>query len=109
MVNSYKYKTALSQKVCLDYLSHSNIQDVFEYKWEETDGQYYITFLEYKHTIRSLSNSPKPRFLISFQSLPEGGTELYVEFVKQPLQPVPFVYTNEIHDFWKQKLDADLI
>lgn len=105
----YKYKTPLSQKVCLDYISHDNVSDMFNYKWEVINDRYYITFLEYKHNIRSLSNSPKPRFLVSFQSVPEGGTELCVEFVSQPLQPSPFVFTKEIHDFWKQKLDADLI
>lgn len=106
---SYKYRTPLSKKICLDYLSHNNVSDVFEYQWEETDGQYSITFMEYRNSILSLSNSPKPRFSVALQDLAEEGTEIEVQFTTQFLQPLPFVYTKDIHAFWKKKLNAEPI
>lgn len=105
----YTYKTNYSLQTCLDYLSHQNILDTFDYQLEVIDGEYYITFLEYKSSTSflHLANSPKPRFKLKFQQTNQEGTLIYMMFIEQPLQPFPFVSTKDIHNFWKHKLNAE--
>ena len=47
----YTYKTNYSLQTCLDYLSHQNILDTFDYQLEVIDGEYYITFLDFYQVI----------------------------------------------------------
>ena len=99
------YETNYSIEFCRDYMKHDNVNDVFLYKWEEKENHYIITFTEYKNSILSLANAPKPVFKVSFEDL-ETKTGIKVEFIKDFLQPVPFVYIKDIDKFWKEKLNA---
>ena len=101
----YHYVTHYVIHLCEDYMKHDNVYDRFTYKWEEDEGGYLITFLEFKDSIRSLANSPKPVFFVKFEDM-EGQTGIHVQFLKGILDPVPFVNTKDIDLFWKKKLDA---
>lgn len=52
----------------------------FSYEWEENNGYYYITFIEYKNSMRSLATSPKPKFIVIFNELGEQ-TSINVSFI----------------------------
>ena len=68
----YYYLSNYSLDLCLEYMKHDNIYDKFSYKWEKTEeNDYFITFIEYKNSILSLANSPKPTFRVIFEDL--GG------------------------------------
>ena len=105
----YYYLSNYSLDLCLEYMKHDNIYDKFSYKWEKTEeNDYFITFIEYKNSILSLANSPKPTFKVIFEDLGDQ-TRIYVQFVKSFLQPLPFVYTKDIDTFWEVKLAAKRI
>lgn len=40
-----KYKSRYPIDLCLAYMKNDNINDVFEYTWEECEGKYCITYL----------------------------------------------------------------
>ncbi len=100
-----QYFTEKSLKICLDYMKHDNVYDRFIYEWKEEKGKYLIKFVEYKNSVLSLATSPKPIFEVVFKEI-ESGTLINVHFLKNFIQPVPFVYTKDIDLFWKNKLDA---
>lgn len=105
----YYYLSNYSLDLCLEYMKHDNIYDKFSYKWEKTEeNDYFITFIEYKNSILSLANSPKPTFRVIFEDL-GGQTGIHVQFLKSFLQPLPFVYTKDIDTFWEVKLAAKKI
>lgn len=99
------YESDYSINLCKDYMKHSNVNDVFLYNWEEKEDHFLITFTEYKKGILSLANAPKPCFKVMFEDL-DIKTGIKVEFIEDFLQPVPFVYTKDIDEFWKEKLNA---
>lgn len=107
-VNSFYYVSDYPISLCLEYMKHSNIYDRFSYKWEENNGYYFITFIEYKNSMRSLATSPKSKFIVIFNELGEQ-TSINVSFINTILQPVPFIATNEIDTFWERKLNAKRI
>mgnify|MGYP006356221733 CR=1 FL=1 len=96
-----QYFTEISMQVCLDYMKHDNVYDRFSYEWKEENGKYFIKFIEYKNSILSLSNSPKPVFEVTFKEI-ENGTMVDVEFVGSLM----FVYTKDVDLFWEKKLNA---
>lgn len=100
-----EYVASYPLHLCLEYMKHKNIHDKFTYSWEEKDGYYLITFQEYRNSMKSLAYAPKPAFRVTFEDLGDT-TGILVEFLKDFLQPVPFVYTKDIDEFWKKKLDA---
>ena len=66
----YYYLSNYSLDLCLEYMKHDNIYDKFSYKWEKTEeNDYFITFIEYKNSILSLANSPKPTFRVIFEKI----------------------------------------
>ena len=65
----YYYITNYSLELCLEYMKHDNIYDIFSYKWEEREDYYLITFIEYKRSMLSLATSPKPVFKVTFKDL----------------------------------------
>ncbi len=101
----YHYITNYSLDLCLEYMKHDNIYDKFEYVWEERGDYYLITFKEYKNGMLSLANAPKPTFKVTFENM-GNETGISVQFIKESLQAVPFVYTKDIDAFWEKKLDA---
>ena len=102
----YYYLSNYSLDLCLEYMKHDNIYDKFSYKWEKTEeNDYFITFIEYKNSILSLANSPKPTFKVIFEDLGDQ-TGIHVQFLKSCLQPLPFVSTKDIDTFWEVKLAA---
>ena len=105
MNGQYYYITNYSLELCLEYMKHDNIYDIFSYKWEEREDYYLITFIEYKRSMRSLATSPKPVFKVTFEDL-GNQTGINVQFLKGFLQPMPFVPTRNIDRFWETKLDA---
>ncbi|MCM1496282.1 MAG: hypothetical protein NC089_10865 [Bacteroides sp.] len=104
----FYYVTDYSIPLCLDYMKHENAYDRFIYQWEERNGYFLITFLEYKNDIKSLATSPKPTFKVVFEEL-EHQIGINVQFLGGFLQPLPFVYTKEVDWFWEKKLDAKKI
>jgi hypothetical protein len=108
MGNQYYYITKYPLGLCLEYMKHDNIYDIFSYKWEEEGNYYLITFIEYKNSILSLGTSPKPTFKVIFEDL-ENQTGINVKCLKNILQPIPFVYTKDIDMFWEKKLEAKRI
>ena len=105
----YDYVTSYPLHLCLDYIKHENVGDVFYYTWEEQEDYYLITFKEYRNSsFYSLHNAPKPEFRVMFKST-ENGTTIHVQFLSQLLQPVPFVTTYQIDEFWERKLEAKRI
>lgn len=104
----FYYESHYAIDLCREYIKHDNVYDKFSYTWEENEDHFLITFLEFKNSIRSLQNSPKPTFKVVFEDL-GTKTGIHVEFIKAFLQPTPFVYTKEIDEFWKRKLDAEKI
>lgn len=107
-INSFYYVSDYPISLCLEYMKHCNIYDRFSYKWEENNGYYFITFIEYKNSMRSLATSPKSKFIVIFNELGEQ-TSINVSFINTILQPVPFIATNEIDTFWERKLNAKRI
>lgn len=105
MKTDFYYITHYSLDLCLEYMKHENISDIFSYNWEKKEDYYLITFKEYKNRILSLANSPKPTFKVVFIDL-GNSTGINVEFLSSFFQPVPFVYTKDINAFWEKKLDA---
>ena len=101
----YYYITNYSLELCLEYMKHDNIYDIFSYKWEKREDYYLITFIEYKRSMLSLATSPKPVFKVTFEDL-GNQTGINVQFLKGFLQPMPFVYSRDINRFWETKLDA---
>lgn len=104
MKNSFYYITKYPLNLCLDYMKHRNINDTFVYSWEEKGDYYLITFKEY-NGILSLANAPKPTFKVVFEDL-GNETGIHVQFLSDIFQPVPSVYTKNIHEFWEKKLEA---
>lgn len=104
----YHYIANYPLDLCLEYMKHNNIYDRFEYEWEERGGYYLITFKEYKSSMLSLANAPKPTFKVTFENM-GNQTGISVQFIKGSLQPVPFVYTRDINIFWEKKLDAETV
>ncbi|MDE6530059.1 MAG: hypothetical protein K2K96_04720 [Lachnospiraceae bacterium] len=104
----YHYITNYSLDLCLEYMKHDNIYDKFEYVWEERGDYYLITFKEYKNSMLSLANAPKPTFKVTFENM-GNQTGISVQFLKGSLQPVPFAYTKDIDIFWEKKLDAEKV
>lgn len=101
----YHYVTDYALNLCQDYMKHENVSDRFTYKWEEDEEGYLITFLEFKNSIRSLTNCPKPVFFVKFEDM-GGQTGIHVQFLAGILDPVPFIFTKDIDTFWEKKLDA---
>lgn len=100
----YKYVSHYALHLCLEYMKHDNIYDRFSYTWEENDNGYFITFLEYKDSMLSLKNSPKPFFKVVFEDLGnQTGINVYL------LSDLLFVRTKDLDLFWKKKLDAEKI
>lgn len=108
MANDFYYITDYSLALCLEYMKHDNIYDVFSYIWEEKEDYYLITFMEYKNSIFSLATSPKPTFKVKFEDL-KDCTRIGVWFIKSLFQPIPFVSTKDIDMFWGKKLEAKRI
>lgn len=86
-------------------MKHDNIYDKFKYVWEKKEDYYLITFKEYKNSILSLAAAPKPTFKVMFENM-GNQTGISVQFIRGPLQPVPFVYKKDIDTFFEKKLDA---
>lgn len=72
---------------------------------EKRGEDYFITFMEYKSSMRSLANAPKPTFKVTFENM-GNQTGITVQFVKGVLQPSPFVSGKNVDMFWEKKLDA---
>lgn len=102
---NFYYITPYSLDLCLEYMKHENISDIFSYNWEKEEDYYLITFKEYKNRILSLANAPKPTFKVVFIDL-GNSTGINVEFLSSFFQSVPFVSTKDINTFWEKKLDA---
>lgn len=101
----FHYMTDYSKELCLEYMQHDNVNDYFSYSWEEKDGKFLITFNDYKSSILSLKNSPKPTFEVEFEEV-EGCTSIKVTFLANGMLSLPFVYTKDVDLFWKRKLNA---
>lgn len=104
----YNYITNYSLDLCLEYMQHDNVYDKFEYAWEKKEDHYLITFIEYKNSMLSLANAFKPTFKVIFENM-GNQTGISVQFIKEPLQSVPNVYTRDIDAFWQKKLDAEKV
>lgn len=101
----FNYITDYPLDLCLEYMKHDNIYDEFTYIWEEKEDYCLITFTEYKNSIKSLATSPKPSFKVRFENM-GNQTGISVQFARDNLQPLPFVYTKDIDTFWEKKLSA---
>lgn len=97
----FRYVSDYALHLCLDYMKHDNIYDRFTYTWEEDEDCYYITFIEYKNSLLSLKNAPKPLFRVTFEDLGER-TGITVE----SLSGIMFARTKDIDLFWEKKLGA---
>lgn len=104
----FYFVTEYTIEKCLEFMEHENIYDVFLYEWKKKDDKFILTFNEYKNSILSLKNSPKPKFEVMFENL-EEMTGIKVIFLKGILQPVPYIYTKDIVMFWEKKLNANLV
>lgn len=104
----YYYLSKYPIRLCNDYIKHSNVYDRFIYTWEEEEGYYLITFKDYRNSIRSLNNSPKPTFKVIFRDL-GNQTGIEVQFLRSRFIKTPFVATKDIDKFWEIKLDAKRI
>ena len=108
--SDFDYITDYDLKVCLDYMKHDNIYDVFTYEWKEIQGRqytYYMKFKEYKNSWwRRLGNCPVQAFEVIFEELGDQ-TAIHVNFIRGPLGLfLQFVTDKYIDMFWKQKLNA---
>lgn len=97
----YNYTTEYPLNLCMEYMQHDNIFDWFIYTWEEKEGRFFITFREYKNSMHSLFNAPKPTFEVTFTDL-ENSTGIEVQFVQKNFWPWPFVSTKDIDMFWQK-------
>jgi len=104
----FYYVTKYPIQNCIQYLYNKNVYDVFEYKFEEGEGGYYLTFIEYRNSLRSLHNCTKPCFNVMFY---ERGYEtlIKISFVERGLLPWPNLYLKKLDEFWEKKLDAKLL
>lgn len=78
----FYYTTNYSLDLCLEYMKHDNIYDRFKYEWEEKGDYYLITFIEYKNSMLSLANAPKPTFKVTFENM-GNQTGITVQFIKR--------------------------
>lgn len=103
----FYYTTNYSLDLCLEYMKHDNIYDRFKYEWEEKGDYYLITFIEYKNSMLSLANAPKPTFKVTFENM-GNQTGITVQFIKGKgfLWSLPFVSEKDVDIFWEKKLDA---
>lgn len=104
----FYYVTKYPIQNCIQYLYNKNVNDVFEYQFEEVEGGYYLTFVEYRNSLRSLQNCIKPCFNVMFY---EQGNETLIKviFVESSFVLWPNLYLKKMDEFWDKKLDAKLL
>lgn len=102
--NEFFYITQYPVDICLDYMKHENMYDLFDYTWEEIGGRYFITFIKRKSNVKPF-NMPKPVFEVVFTSV-DRETKIKVIYLKSYSAPVPLIGIENVDLFWNKKLNA---
>ena len=105
----FYYLSKYPIKLCNDYIKHSNVYDWFMYTWEEKEGYYLIKFDEFRRSILTLGNVPKPIFKVVFKDLGDQ-TGISVQYMNPGLfKNFSWLHEKDIDKFWEIKLDAKRI
>lgn len=97
-----EYRTAHPIDVCIDYLRHKNINDLFEYTCDrQADGSFLLHFTLHRPTAQPLDT------LYTLRLDPGRSTVITLTFVREAFGYREPVFPKELLDaFLKAKLDA---
>lgn len=112
IVQDFYYETHYRLEDCLEYMSHSNVTDLYCYDWVKEQDGYLFTFRGSKGGVWSDfgKDAYGSTYYVQFNRLKEG-TAMRISFAWQQesfhWNPV-LVPAEDVHTFWHRKLEMKL-
>lgn len=112
IVCDFYYETHYPMELCLEYMTHTNIADLYRYEWIETQDGHLFTFRGGRGDIWTDfgKDAVGSTYYIQFNRLKEG-TGMRIGFVEHKNNfnwyPV-IVPVEDVHMFWQRKLGMEL-